>query len=287
MVRVRRAFVPDWSLNRVGVWLTFSSILAIPAFNNGQLNVLIAAGTMLAVAAGADRRWIEAALWAALIAAIKGYPIAVGMLLLLAIPKRFAFAFVAATLVLFALPFLLQDPDYVIRCYEDFVRYSALDSRIYADISRVPRDWTTLPRMYLGIVPTSNVQHAVAGVAAAVFAGITLRLRRSPEVLPLVWGLASVWMTVFGPATEMNTYSIAAAFAPFVALRAVGRLAGIAAWCGVALLTATVLRGMFPNDRNFNVYGPQAVGMLLLLPATLGFIRKDPRLAAKRDFGVG
>ena len=273
MVRIRRSFVPDWSLGRIGGWLVVSAILVIPSFNNGQLNVLIAAAALHAAAAAKRNRRIEAGFWAALLTAIKVYPAAVGLLLLLVIPKRFTPAFGLGIVVLFGLPFLLHDTDSVLTCYANFAHCSVVDCRIYADISRVPRDWTALPRLIFGAVPTPEQTHAVSLAAAAFCAAVVLRFRRSPEALSLVWGLSTIWMTAFGPATEMNTYSLAAAFAPFAALRAVGRIPTALAWGGVALLLATVLRGMFPNDRDFHLCGPQAVGMLLLLPAIASRLR--------------
>lgn len=286
MARVRREFVPEWSLNRIGAWLCLSSILVVPSFNNGQLNVLIAAAAMLAVTAAKAERPREAALWAALLAAIKVYPIAVGLLLVLVIPKRFAVPFFAATLLLFGLPFLIDDADYALRCCEQFVHCSVGDCRIYASPGRVPRDWTALSRMFLHVVPSPNSTNAISVLAAAACAGLVLRFRRSPEVFALVWGLGTVWMTAFGPATEMSTYSLAAAFAPFAALRAVGRGPRVLAWCGTALLTATVLRGMFPNDRDFNLFGPQAAGMLLLLPAIVNQCVQDGSLGATKPTSI-
>ena len=63
----------------------------------------------------------------------------------------------------------------------------------------------------------------------------------------------------------MNTYSLLAAVAPLVLLApGLSRRHQALAAVGYALLAATVLRGTFPNDRDFNVLGPQALGAILL-----------------------
>ena len=89
---------------------------------------------------------------------------------------------------------------------------------------------------------------------------------------PLVLALGSVWMTAFGPATEMNTYAVLAGVAAYLVV-APGprpRWAAAAAWAGYGLLAASVLRAAFPDDWRFQVLGPQPAGALLLAAAAVG-----------------
>src|SRR5581483_4139272 len=129
----------------------------------------------------------------------------------------------------------------------------------HAALVRVPLDWTVLARTWLDWVPPRELTAAVSLAAAAVAAGLVLGARTSrPLVLALALG--SVWMTAFGPATEMNTYSVLAGVAAYLAV-APGprpRWAAAAAVAGYGLLAAAVLRGLFPEDWRFQVLGPQA-----------------------------
>jgi hypothetical protein len=76
-------------------------------------------------------------------------------------------------------------------------------------------------------------------------------------------------MTAFGPATEMNTYSVLAGVAAYLAVAPGPPGARAAAWAGYGLLAASVLRCMFPDDWRFQALGPQAVGAVLLAAAVL------------------
>ena len=272
LTRVRRTLLPDWSGSRVGWLFALAVVPAIPSVNNGQLNLLLAALALHGVAAAAIGRWFAAAAWLGVAGWVKVYPLALALLVVLIAPRGFAVKVTAVVLFGVALPFALDDAATVRTQYAEYVLYLRIDDRTHEDLSRVPRDWTVLPRVWLNWTPREAEAKAVS---LAVAAGLAVRMlvrRRRPSGESLLVALVGshAWMTAFGPATEMNTYSLLAAVAPLVLLTP-----GLARWqmalaaVGYTLLVVTVLRGMFPNDRDFNVLGPQALGAILLGAAYL------------------
>src|SRR5262245_53982143 len=91
--------------------------LTLGSLGNGQPNLLLAGLLLAAVAAAATGRWALGAGWVAVAAAFKVYPLALGLLLLAAYPRRLAWRLPLAVALLAGLPFLLQEPGYVARQY--------------------------------------------------------------------------------------------------------------------------------------------------------------------------
>jgi hypothetical protein len=272
LMRVRRAILPDWSASRVGWLFALALVPAVPSVNNGQLNLLIAALALHGVAAAATGRWSASAGWLGLAVWVKVYPVALGLLVVLVAPRTFAVKLTAVVLLGFAVPFAFDDIATVRTEYAEYVESLQLDDRTHHDLSRVPRDWTALPRMWLNWTPPEPPTKVVSLVVAAGLAVLIFFHKRRPLGESLLVALVGshVWMTAFGPATEMNTYSLLAAVAPLVLLTpGLSRRQQALAAVGYTLLAVTVLRGMFPNDRDFNVLGPQALGTILLGAAYL------------------
>ena len=269
LIRVRRSLLTELSPSQTGWLFLLASVLVIPSFNNGQVNLLIAAVALHGVAAAGQEKWWQAAVWLSFAGWVKLYPFAIGLLVTLALPWRFGARFLLCAVAGFALPFVLNDFGYVWDQYGDYVRYLGDDDRTYAALSRVPRDWTALPRSVFDSVPTPTVTKVVSLTVAALFAALVYFRSHAKRVdsLLLALCLASIWMTAFGPATEMNTYSLLAAVAPIIVVTCSPRprWRTALAWSGYGLLAVTVMRGMFPDDWKFNVLGPQALGTLLLL----------------------
>ena len=265
--RVRKTLLPTWSASRVGWLFALALVPAVPSVNNGQLNLLIAALALHGIAAAATGRWSAAAAWLGVAGWVKVYPLALGLLVALVAPRTFALKLTAVVVLGFAVPFAFDDLSTVRAQYAEYIESLQLDDRTHHDLSRVPRDWTALPRMWLNWTPPEPVTKAVSLVVAGGLTALMVLRRRRPVVESLLVALVGshVWMSAFGPATEMNTYSLLAAVAPLVMLMpGQSRQRQALAAVGYALLAATVLRGMFPNDRDFNVLGPQALGAILL-----------------------
>ena len=272
LLRVRRRLLTELSPSQAGWLFLLATVLVIPSFNNGQVNTLIAAVALHGVAAAYQMKWWQAAIWLSFAGWIKLYPFAIGLLVTLALPWRFGARFLLCAVAGFALPFVLKDFDYVWEQYRDYVRYLGDDDRTYAPLSRVPRDWTALTRSVFDWVPTPTVTKVVSLTVAILFAALVYlhnHVKRAESLL-LALCLSGIWMTAFGPATEMNTYSLLAATAPIIGVMysPQPRWRMALAWFGYGLLAITVMRGMFPDDWKFNVLGPQALGTLLLLVVT-------------------
>ena len=264
---VRRTLLPDWGPSRVGWLFALAVVPSVPSVNNGQLNLHLAALALHGVAAAAAGRWSASAAWIGLAVWVKVYPLSLGLLIVLVAPRSYALKLAAVVLAGVALPFALDDAATVRTQYAEYVESLRLDDRTHEDLSRVPRDWTALPRTGFGWVSPEPVTKAVSLAVAAGLALLTIARRHRPLGESLLAALVGshVWMTAFGPATEMNTYSLLAAVAPLVLLTpGLSRSSRGMAVAGYALLVVTVLRGMFPNDRDFNVLGPQALGAVLL-----------------------
>ncbi len=277
LTRFRRDVLPDLSPTRAGAMYAVAAILVLPAVNNGQFNLVLAAVGLGGAAAVARGHWWSAAIWFAAGGWVKIYPLAIGMLVAAVLPRKLAPRLAIATLAGFAVPFLLQDPGYVAEQYQSFARELGQENRMLAGPSRVPRDWTCLARSWLEWVPSDSTVKLTM-LAAAVGSGLLvlvggwlLDLRRT---LLLAVTVGSTWMTVFGPATEAHTYVVLAGVMAAIAVLPMSRGSAVLVWIGCGLMISAVLRPMFPNDWKYTLLGPQAVGTILV---ALGLLRETLR----------
>jgi hypothetical protein len=253
--------VGEWA--RCGLWVV-SGVLALPAFNNGQINLLIVGTAVCGVTAAVRGKWWEAAAWLAGCGWLKVYPFAVGMLACLFAPRQLSWRLIVASVVLFGLPFVCQHPAYVWDRHTEFVTETAADDRSDAELVRAPRDWTILARTWIGVAVPRSVAMGTALTAAALFAGLVWMNRSSPRTAGLLaLSLGLVWLTLFGPRTEANTYAMLAPVAAAVAvcLPPLGRRVG---WVACGCLVSAIIRAAFGGDGPFNATGVQAVGATLL-----------------------
>lgn len=263
---IRNVMPPLGEWERCGLWVV-SGVLALPAFNNGQINLLIVATAVCGVTAAVRGNWWEAAGWLAGCGWLKVYPFAVGMLACLFAPRQLSWRLLIAAAVLFGLPFLCQQPAYVWDRHSEFITETAADDRSDAELVRAPRDWTILARTWVGLAVPRSVAMGTALTAAVVFAGLVWLNRKSARTAGLLaLSLGLVWLTLFGPRTEANTYAM---LAPVAAVVAIGlpRSGRVDRWLGVVAsvcLLAAVVRAAFGGDGPFNATGIQAVGAILL-----------------------
>lgn len=265
LARLRRDLLPDLSPNRIGVLFTLAALLAVSPLNNGQVNLLLAGAALNGTTDLIRKRWWAAALWFGLGAWLKMYPLSLGLLAVVVAP-RLGWRLLVVTALGFAAPFVLHDPGYALDQYRGFISWLGLDDRTFTALDRVPIDWTVLPRVWLGVVIETPLKWTVALTVAGLFAVVVRR--RACAFLALTLG--SVWMTAFGPATEMNTYSQLAGVAVLLLMRPQPRWAAVLAWTGYVLLAAAVLSCAFPQAWRFHVLGPQAIGAILIGLAALG-----------------
>src|SRR5262249_26235179 len=107
---------------QTAVWFLLVLPLALHSMYNGQANLTMLAALLLGLSASAAGRWNRAAAWLALAALIKGYPLALGLLLCALYPRRFAPRFAAAGIAV-AAPFRAHCPSVVARQYSSWFHH--------------------------------------------------------------------------------------------------------------------------------------------------------------------
>ncbi len=252
-------------------WLLLLAIpLAMGSLDNGQANIHLAGLLSLGSAAVGREKFATAAGWFAVAVGIKIYPLAVGLLASVTRPRTVSWLILFS---LFALtfPLVLAKAEYVADQFRQMASNVTADNRhISTVVDRAPRDWTILARSWAGWIPDSGLVKGVSVTAGLAFAGLVFAARRKPldRKAYLVFALGSIWMTLFGPATEPQTYTLLSPVLAATVLTTSGWSKGLAvvAWW---LFTVPVIRDAFPNGWKLSVMGPQPVGATVLLAAVL------------------
>jgi hypothetical protein len=212
--------------------------LALSSLNNGQSNPLVIGLLLAAAAAAAKERWGLAALAISLACALKVYPIALGLLLAVVYPRRFAPRLVLALVLTAGLPFLLQHPDYVARQYSRwYEKVLEEDGRHDAPLGIAYRDLWLLFRRYAPIGAGTYLAIRLVAAAGCAVVCVAGRCRgwSLPRLLLVALALGTCWMMLCGPTTESCTYVL---LAPALAWGVAGaRLDG---WPAPASLLALV-----------------------------------------------
>ena len=234
-----------------------------------QFNV-VATGLMLCTIAGAmTGRWWVAAAAVGLAVAMKGYPISLALVLCVLSSRQFAWRYLIAQTAWFALPFVTQDPGYVVRQYRDWVDYG-LNARF---LNGWFKDAMYLAEQ-LGIAMTRSDYYRVEVAAAAVvgLGCLAHHIRRGGGgSWNACYALCVGWMLAFGPASEQVAYIQAAPVVAGVAF---------AAWlwpnplwfralasAAFTLLAATQFELLFPGPHQFQLGGAHPAAMLIAMVA--------------------
>ncbi|MEO6785435.1 MAG: glycosyltransferase family 87 protein [Chthoniobacteraceae bacterium] len=194
--------------------------LSIGSINNAQANPLVVALVMAAIIATRSARWALTALCIGIVAYLKIYPLAAGLLLCVIFPRKFSWRLATALLALGALSFVLQKPAYVAEQYHNWVATRSVDER-HHDVMNRPRDlWTLLAAcgIELNLRLYFFIQILGGGVIAALCFVGRLKKWGNDRLLTLIFTLVCCWMLLLGPATESSTYIL---LAPAVSLAAV------------------------------------------------------------------
>lgn len=231
----------------------FALPLSIGSLSNGQANVHML-GLMLWGAVLATRGWWGwAAAFIAVAALFKGYPIALGMLLALAAPIRHGFPLAITLAAGFALPFLLQSPEFIVSQYRQWFDALSGDDRTSFPFHLGYQDAHMLLRV-LGLnVSLEEFRLMQVGAGAAAAGIIACQLwkgvpRESVALNALTLGLC--WMTTFGPGIEASTFILLAPVAARELLDARGRPCWTrpVAVAGGLLFLASVVLFAFPHE---------------------------------------
>jgi hypothetical protein len=188
--------------------------LAVGNIDISQANPLVEGLLLAAIAAVYVERWNSAALCVAIATCFKIYPIAVGLLICVIAPRRFTGRFLIALLLLLLVPFVFQHWSYVADQYQAWIATRTAEDRRGWPTEKLPLDlWFMIHTFaHLPISPRiySLFQLGTAGALAFLCAFQTWKGWPKNRVLTGLFCLASIWMTLCGPATESYTYLILA-----------------------------------------------------------------------------
>ncbi len=256
--------------------------LSIGSINNAQANPLVVALVMFALIAARSARWAVAAVCIGLVAYLKIYPLAAGLLLCVIFPRKFSWRLVVALIALGALSFLLQKPAYVAEQYHNWKENRTVDERHY-DIMNRPRDlWTLL--YACGLELNLRFYFILQILGGAVIAVLCLvgRVKKwsTDRLLTLIFTLVCSWMLLLGPATESSTYTL---LAPAVSLAAVEAFSRpFPRWMrGLIVTVLTILIGgaafiaFAGRRRDLWSMSVQQIGTVLFVGFALAWVFRD------------
>ncbi len=271
-----------WARERRPLLFLLTMPLALGNVNNGQANLLVIGLLLVAVAALGEGRFALAAVCVAAATLFKMYPLAVGLLLVLAEPRRFGPRLAVALAAGLALPFVLQSPDYVLSQYSGWLHHLESNDRQILDVELWYRDLRLLCSRWLTPMSYEAYQavELLGGLGAAAVGIALIRAGAPrPRLLTLLLALGCCWMTLLGPATESSTYVLLAPVAAWLALSREGEPRWLT-WSGLGLLLLAQAATVMPWGRTFQALGPQPLGALLILGAVL--IRCHREVADRR-----
>ena len=265
---------------------------SVHSLHNGQATLLATGLCFLALAAaGRDRWWLAAGLVAAA-TLVKGYPLALALLLSALHFRAFAWRYAAVLGVGLLTPFLFQSPGVVADQYASWFRHLTESSD--RNMARQRAVDHLLRNLGCTVAPAHFlVLSELAGVAVL---GLCLaHARQTPDVrdrLARMSLLYLVWVVLFGPATESCSYAVVAPVVGWLLADAVGRGAGLTE--RVALTAALVLCGPVTTDlfgptvrEVADLKGAQPVGGLILLACVLWRTASPLRSAGQGQDRVG
>ena len=284
--RAASALAPSQRFPVLGLGLLISLFGALDAVRNGQSTTLLCAATLLAFESAHKREYVAAAGWAAL--AFVAKPLGFVVALLIAGAWTAAAPWVACMLLTALLaPFAYGDFLYVIQQYCDFVR-------MLVNITPGPdttRGWTDFEGLLrpAGVVIAPVLDHAIrvaAGLATLIW---TRRLVRSADYLTGAFfpaTLACVYLLLFNPRAEPNTYLLMAA--PFGLIASYFLIATKQRASGLAIAAACVAlaTGAF-GHAVLELFNPWSKPLLLIVALAVAAAALTPRTKPiEADSGV-
>jgi len=181
------------------------AILALPAARAGQATLPMAGLILLAVtesAAGRDSRVGLAAVGSLLLK-----PLSIPVVLLLAACRLKSIPIMLiGTAIVLAAPFLLADAAYGVRQYSGFWQVLTTSDKFSGHPA-----WATIAGMMaaFGIPLSASVRQIITLLTALITLGgclVASRCFRPPQAATTIYALAMIWLMLFSPRTENNTY---------------------------------------------------------------------------------
>ena len=252
--------------------------LVLGNLDTGQANPTVIGLVLLAVAAVPAERWSVVALCVAAATYLKIYPLAVGLIFFLMAPRRLGWRLLVALLVLAVLPFLFQHWSYVSQQYHEWISTRSADDRRLYPIKDVPLDlWFLLVR--LGHLPIPGFVYGafqiLSGGAIALFCLVGVwKTWPNERLLAGILALVCIWMTLCGPATELQTYIL---LAPAVVLTLIDALpssrplwlrTGLVVVC-LLMVLAVARTSFLPSQKGLWILTIQPVAAILFLVCCL------------------
>ena len=182
--------------------------LAWDCARNGQATLIITGLMLLAVVDIARTRWWRATLWLCLGVAVKPLVIVLALLVLV-IDRPLSWRLPAGMLVTALFPFLTQHSGYVLEQYAAF--WSSLTKAVH--VGAVDKGWTTpFNALQLAGVSVSETGQTLLRLAAAlgtlVLCWLSRRRHDAVRSAVFVFSLSIVYLMLFSPRTENNTYAM-------------------------------------------------------------------------------
>jgi len=256
--------------------------LSVGSINNAQANPFVVAFVMFTLIAARSARWAAASLCVSIIAYLKIYPLATGLLLAVIFPRQFSWRLFVALLALGTLSFTLQKPAYVADQYHNWVATRAVDER-HHDVMNRPRDlWTLLAAcgIELNLHLYFTLQILGGGIIAVLCFIGRLKKWGTDRLLTLIFTLVCCWMLLLGPATESSTYILLAPAISFAAVEAFSR--SFPEWMRALVATAlTILIGgaafiaFAGRRRDLWSMSVQQIGTVLFAVFALAWVFRD------------
>jgi hypothetical protein len=258
------------SANEIAAQLLLALPLALHSLYNSQANLMMLGSLLLGLAAAGEGKWNRAAIWIAWATLIKGYPLAMALILIGLFPRQFAGRFLLSLAGGLLLPLAAGRASVVVMQYQSWWRHLRDSAEIMRERLRSIDQLFVLCGHPLS-EHTFALLGALAGAAVMLLClAIARRTADRREVVFRSFLWFSLWVVLFGPATESCTYAVAA---PAIAWALVEAWHRRSRWPQRVMLAASLLMmGPMVTDmfgktiRNFsNEHGSQPIGGLLLL----------------------
>jgi hypothetical protein len=269
IVFARRFLPAGLGRTHVAVFSLLALPLAVHSLHIGQANLLMLGAMLLGMAAAVQDHWNRSAAWIAFATLIKGYPIALALVLSAMVPRKFALRYAVALGAGLLLPFTTQAPTVVAAQYQSWFRHLSASEHLMRERLR------SIDNLLLVLGhPLSSTGFAFLGAASGIgVLGLCLYHTRCASdrktMLLCTFFLCSIWIVLFGPATESCTYAVVA---PTIAWALLDVFRRPTLWISRSTLVASLLlMGVLSTDlfpglvRDFvNEHAGQPIGALLL-----------------------
>ena len=212
--RLGRIFCPEKSSIIFALATLATMPPALASLRNGEANLQIAGMMLHAAADLSRRRWWVATMWLCLGIVVK--PIMIVMLLLAgAVYRPLIPRLIGGIILVILLPYAFQRPEYVTEQYRSYVHWTQVATDppgLFCNIRGLfgKAGWVMSQ-------PTFKILGTIAAAATLWLCLIAGRWWKEPWRAFFILGFAAVYLMLFNPRTESNSYVI---LAPVVALPA-------------------------------------------------------------------